>query len=228
MSSHRAGMMNFRPITDPPRDRDMTPSHPEADAFVRGILADPTDRVRRLVFSDWLEEQGGKSNAAWANYIRLRAEAETLSPDDPEWSRLLVRAESYHPAIRARLTLPVGAVRFRFLHFSLLPPARVRIRLDETACPRAIAELVPESVARENSVIPIGLEGKALAFATPYPRNRDLGQKLSFILNKDIVLFFSPKGEVEQAINRSYGEIEYECFDSSLFLFPVIDIRDSL
>lgn len=204
----------------------MTPSHPEADAFVRGILADPTDRVRRLVFSDWLEEQGGASNTAWANYIRLRAEAETLPPDDPEWPRLLVRAESYHPAIRARLTLPVGAVRSRFLHLLLLlPPARVRIRLDETVCPRSIIELVLEFVMRENSVIPIGLEGKALAFATPYPRNRDLGQKLSFIMNRDIVLFFSPKGEVEQAINRCYGETEYECIDSSPLL-PVIEFRD--
>jgi uncharacterized protein (TIGR02996 family) len=36
----------------------------EAMAFVRGILANPTDRLRRLVFADWLEEQGGESNAA--------------------------------------------------------------------------------------------------------------------------------------------------------------------
>lgn len=39
-------------------------------AFLRAICENPEDDTLRLVFADWLDEQGGEVDAAWANGIR--------------------------------------------------------------------------------------------------------------------------------------------------------------
>jgi uncharacterized protein (TIGR02996 family) len=48
----------------------MARSH--ADAFLEAILQDPDDDTPRLVFADWLEEQGDSASAARAEFIRLQ------------------------------------------------------------------------------------------------------------------------------------------------------------
>ncbi|QJW99205.1 TIGR02996 domain-containing protein [Frigoriglobus tundricola] len=44
----------------------------EEDALLRAICEHPDDDTPRLVFADWLSEQGGPLNAAWANAIRAQ------------------------------------------------------------------------------------------------------------------------------------------------------------
>src|SRR5829696_8063349 len=39
-------------------------------AFLRAICEHPDEDTPRLVFADWLQEQGGPVNTAWANGIR--------------------------------------------------------------------------------------------------------------------------------------------------------------
>jgi uncharacterized protein (TIGR02996 family) len=43
-----------------------------ADAFLEAILQDPDDDTPRLIFADWLEEQGDAASAARAEFIRVQ------------------------------------------------------------------------------------------------------------------------------------------------------------
>ncbi len=198
--------------------------HPTADAFVRGILADPSDRLRRLVFADWLDEQGGEANAAWAGYLRIQAEWETLPADDPRRTDLLDLAKRHRRGIRSHLTLPAVAVRSEFLHLlKVLPSGNVRIRLAGEEIPQSLLELMPESVAREHLVLPVGLQGSHLAIATPTPRNRETKDKLDFILNKTVVMFLADADEVLAAITQHYGQYETESIDSPPLIWPTVE-----
>jgi uncharacterized protein (TIGR02996 family) len=179
--------------------------HPTADAFVRGILADPADRLRRLVFADWLDEQGGSANAAWAGYLRAQAEWKTLPADDPRRADLLDRAKWHRRGIRAHITLPAHVVRSEFLHLlKLLPSGNIRIRLSGEDIPRRVLSFAPESIARLYQILPVGSCGDKVAFATPTPRvgmmKRDIG---NFLAIKP-VMFLADADEVQQAIDRWY------------------------
>lgn len=198
--------------------------HPTADAFVRGILADPSDRLRRLVFADWLDEQGGAANAAWAGYLRAQAEWETLPADDPRRADLLEQAKWHRRSIRSHLTLPAHAVRSEILHLlKLLPSGNIRIRLNGEEIPRAVIELMPESLACERLILPVGLQGSHLAIATPTPRSRETKHQLDFILNKTVVMFLADTDEVQAAINRHYGQSETESMGGMLRFPPFTD-----
>jgi len=85
--------------------------------------------------------------------------------------------------------------------------------------PRAVLVLVPESVCRENIVLPLKLEGRVLHFAAVDPSNIMLRDKLSFILNKDIRLVEHPRSDILRAINRHYGQSETESVDSMLMSY---------
>src|SRR5262249_26894240 len=82
--------------------------------------------------------------------------------------------------------------------------------LDAVTIPQAVIELVPESVARENVVLPVALEGETLVVACVDPSDGDMLQKLQFILNKDIRLVVAPRERIVAAINRYYGQTETE------------------
>lgn len=90
------------------------------------------------------------------------------------------------------------------------------INLEETAIPRSVIELVPESVARENVVLPLAQEDGALKIAISDPTDFDTLQKLQFILNKDIQPVVAPREQIIEAINRNYGQSETESVDSML------------
>ena len=93
------------------------------------------------------------------------------------------------------------------------------VDLTELEIPKAVIELVPESVARENVVVPLSLEGNTLKIITADPTNYDTIQKLQFILNKDIVPVLAIQEQITEAINRNYGQSETESVDSMLVEF---------
>jgi type IV pilus assembly protein PilB len=103
------------------------------------------------------------------------------------------------------------------------------INLDELEISQSMVELVPESVARENIVIPVGEEGGRLKIAVEDPMNFDVMQKLQFILNREIEMVMAPKESILTAINRSYGQTETESVDSMLMEFTetAIDFTES-
>jgi uncharacterized protein (TIGR02996 family) len=56
---------------------------PEDIAFLRAIQDRPDDDTTRLVYADWLEEQGGEQNATRAAFIRADCELANL-PEEHE------------------------------------------------------------------------------------------------------------------------------------------------
>src|SRR5262245_6183712 len=93
------------------------------------------------------------------------------------------------------------------------------VDLDAVEIPKAVIELVPESVARENVVLPLSMEGNVLKIITSDPANYDTMQKLQFILNKDVQPVLADHEQIREAINRHYGQTETESVDSMLVEF---------
>ena len=67
------------------------------------------------------------------------------------------------------------------------------VDLTEVTIPQAVVELVPESVARENIVLPMDQENGILKIIMSDPTDYDTVQKLQFILNKDIQPVLAPR-----------------------------------
>ena len=93
------------------------------------------------------------------------------------------------------------------------------VTLTEMTISPAIIEMVPESVARENVVIPLMEENGALQIVMSDPSDYETVTKLQFILNKEIQPVLAPKEQIVEAINRHYGQTETESVDSVLAEF---------
>ncbi len=93
------------------------------------------------------------------------------------------------------------------------------VSLTDLTIPQAVIEMVPESVARENIVIPLSQENGVLKIVVHDPTDYETLQKLQFILNKDILPVLAPKEQIVEAINRHYGQTETESVDSMLSEF---------
>ncbi len=109
------------------------------------------------------------------------------------------------------------------------------VDLTKIEIPKSVIELVPESVAREHIVIPMALDGNALKLITSDPTNYDAMQKIQFILNKEIIPVLAVKEQIQEAINRNYGQNETESVDSMIaeftdtaIEFTDIDSKNSL
>jgi type II secretory ATPase GspE/PulE/Tfp pilus assembly ATPase PilB-like protein len=81
-------------------------------------------------------------------------------------------------------------------------------------------EMVPESVARESQIVPLGDDADgALQVAMSDPNDRDTIEKLRFILNKEIVPVPASPEQIQEAIDKNYGETETQSVDSRLTEF---------
>jgi type IV pilus assembly protein PilB len=103
------------------------------------------------------------------------------------------------------------------------------VDLTEVTIPSSVVELVPESVARENVVLPMSQDNGTLKIIMSDPSDFDTVQKLQFILNKDIQPVLSPREQIIEAINRHYGQTETESVDSMLaeFTDTAIDFTET-
>ena len=79
-----------------------------------------------------------------------------------------------------------------------------------------VIELVPESVARENNVLPFSDEDGSLRVLVSDPFDLETVEKLRFILNRKIETALAPKVAINEAINKYYGQVEGESADSML------------
>ncbi|WP_442482448.1 GspE/PulE family protein [Aeoliella sp. SH292] len=101
--------------------------------------------------------------------------------------------------------------------------------LRDVAIPPAVVELVPESVARENAVIPLSEENGVLRVLVSDPQDFDTIDKLQFILNRKIEIALATRESILEAINRNYGQIGDESADSMLqeFTDTAIDFTET-
>jgi type IV pilus assembly protein PilB len=84
----------------------------------------------------------------------------------------------------------------------------------------SVIQLVPESVARENMVLPLNLnEDGSLIIAMHNPMAFDVLDKLRFIIAREIKVAVASKEGIQQSINRHYGQSETESVDSMIAEF---------
>jgi type IV pilus assembly protein PilB len=79
-----------------------------------------------------------------------------------------------------------------------------------------VIQLVPESVARENKIIPFAEADDAIRVLVSDPLDIETIEKLRFILNRKVETALAPKEHIQEAINRYYGQTEGESADSML------------
>ncbi|MBX3422555.1 MAG: type II/IV secretion system protein [Pirellulaceae bacterium] len=90
------------------------------------------------------------------------------------------------------------------------------VDLSTVKIPDEVIQLVPESVARENSVIPYAEEDGVIHVLLSDPFDLETTEKLRFILNRRIETALAPRDAIQEAINRYYGQVEGESADSIL------------
>ncbi|RLS39528.1 MAG: type II/IV secretion system protein, partial [Planctomycetota bacterium] len=103
------------------------------------------------------------------------------------------------------------------------------VDLTDRTVPASVVELVPESIARENIIFAVEMDGNALKIVMSDPTNYETITKLQFILNKDIIASVAAREQIIEAINRHYGQTETESVDSMLaeFTDTAIDFTDT-
>src|SRR5262245_31245018 len=79
------------------------------------------------------------------------------------------------------------------------------VNLDEAVISPSVVELLPESVARENAVLPLVEVDGALRIVMSDPQDYDTCEKLVFILNRRIEIALAPRSKILEAIDRYYG-----------------------
>jgi len=113
------------------------------------------------------------------------------------------------------------------LRLGYAPPARVMkalakanrmafTDLEGMTVPDEVIDLVPESVARENTILPLREEGTMLQVATSDPTDIDTQDKLRFILNREVEMTLAMRDQIVESINRYYGSGDGESADSML------------
>ncbi len=104
------------------------------------------------------------------------------------------------------------------------------IDLAKVEIPESVVELVPESVARENKILPLEERDGRLVVLMSDPSDVDTLEKLRFILNRDVSIALAPRTRIMEAINRVYGQIEGESADSILqeFTDTAIDFTETV
>ena len=103
------------------------------------------------------------------------------------------------------------------------------VDLREVRIADEVIELVPESVARENNVLPYGEQDGALQILVSDPFDLETIEKLRFILNRKIETALAPRESIQGAINQYYGQVEGESADSMLqeFTDTAIDFTET-
>jgi len=103
------------------------------------------------------------------------------------------------------------------------------VNLKEVVIPPSVVELVPESVARENAILPMSEENGSLKVIVSDPLDYDTREKLRFILNRNVDVALAPRDAILEAINRHYGASDGESTDSMLqeFTDTAIDFTET-
>ncbi len=96
-----------------------------------------------------------------------------------------------------------------FYKFEYVDLATIRI-------PDHVIQLVPESVARENKIIPVSDEEETIKVLVSDPFDIETIEKLRFILNRKVETALASQEQIQEAINKYYGQVEGESADSML------------
>jgi uncharacterized protein (TIGR02996 family) len=195
------------------------------DDLLQAIIEKPDDDALRLVFADWLRDHGDLERAEFIGVqIELaklpkvgnrrpeleQRETELLARNESAWVkpiRHLVVSWTFQRGFIAEVSLTVDMYReHTFELLNLAPIRRLWVDGTEVKIAAAALELVPEGIARESLVLPIGhfSHDDCLVVAVPSPLDVDLLLKLNFILNRNIAPVEAPRQRLEELIDRRY------------------------
>jgi uncharacterized protein (TIGR02996 family) len=130
----------------------------EDTAFLRAILANPTDNAARLVYADWLEERGDPR----ADFLRVDCALAALKKRDPRRDKLQARLQELGSRLDAdwltvvsRPVIENCGILFKFRcpkkWDQLLPASDLSIRFCET-CIKAVHYCRTMDEGREHAV----------------------------------------------------------------------------
>ena len=192
----------------------------EADILLRSVLVAPGEPLRRLVFADWLEETGTRSNIAWAKYLRLAEEVDRLPDDEPQRTKRIILRERLGSLIQAKLRLKADVYAADPEAFRLILPQRcLLLDFDDYSPPANALEALPEAVAREMGVLPLLLRDRTLLIASGVALDAEARQALRYILNYEIEPLLVPEEQLLPTIDRIYSEVIEDDCDSLTFSF---------
>jgi type IV pilus assembly protein PilB len=161
------------------------------------------------------------------NFAEILIRHGTLSPDQVD--------EADHMARQSGMKLHEAIVRLGYASGEDVVRAMAEqhgleyVNLSDVMVPPAVVELVPESVARENAILPLAAEDGMLKVVASDPDDYETIEKLRFILNRRIETALAPREAILEAINRYYGQTVGESTDSMLqdFTDTAIDFTET-
>jgi uncharacterized protein (TIGR02996 family) len=210
--------------------------------FLQAILDAPDD-TPRLVYADWLDDYGDSDRA---EFIRLQCMLDKKSTNDPqrtllearelellgrhqeEWLgelRPLLSNWEFHRGFLNKVTVPAALLMGLTGHPWPATVHLIEADLTEFEVPHPVLDLVPESVARENVLLPLGLRGRTLVLAMRNLPDADILAKLQFILIRDVEAVAAPTEQIVEAIQRSYGRAEVESVTTACFIEPEVEFE---
>jgi type IV pilus assembly protein PilB len=80
------------------------------------------------------------------------------------------------------------------------------VNLDDVDLEQEVLRSIPSSVARMYGAVPISVSGNTVTVAVMDPYNPQLVSELSFILGKDVQVSVAPSKQIQEAIERYFGE----------------------
>ncbi|MGD9126807.1 MAG: GspE/PulE family protein [Planctomycetia bacterium] len=161
-----------------------------------------------------------------------------------DWTDILIQqgiigkdqlAEAQQMVSEADMKLPEALVRSGYATGEEVSKAMAQehklkyINLSEVVIPPSVVELVPESVARENAILPLEESESGLTIIVSDPQDFEVIEKLRFILNRPIDMAVAPRESILEAVNRYYGQTVGESADSMLqeFTDTAIDFTET-
>src|ERR1017187_407345 len=80
------------------------------------------------------------------------------------------------------------------------------LNLDDVDLSQPILRTMPSSVARMYGAVPVAVNGNTVTVAVIDPYNPQLVGELAFILGKDVQIAVAPTKQIEEAIQKYFGE----------------------
>ncbi|MFK7820049.1 MAG: hypothetical protein AB8G99_15110 [Planctomycetaceae bacterium] len=96
--------------------------------------------------------------------------------------------------------------------------------------PDGVRGMLPESIARENVVFPLGFDGETLLVASSTPNDIALADKLRFVIARNVSLVPADRQAIMRSIEKYYGAASTLSADSMLaeFTETAIDFTESV
>ncbi|MDE2508388.1 MAG: type II/IV secretion system protein [Planctomycetota bacterium] len=151
-----------------------------------------------------------KQNRDWTEILVKRG---TVGPDQIKEAQKMGAVTLEEALVKLGYAEPEDVMKAKAEQFGM-----DFIALQEIEIPPSVIELVPESLARENVVMPLSSGHGAIKVIMHNPMDFETIDKLRFVLNREIEVALAPKEAIIEAINRYYGSssAETESVDSML------------